>query len=377
MNKEIEREVKPSTFTSKTKRVTLLIALITGGSCFALWADHYGLFKPTPLTPESTIALLPEPQPAPVSAEIIESPPYSGPCSFLDRDLPSNMVVVAAGAYSGRPLNYQIDQSGHQATQFDVGVNSKKPVALILGAYEPSVWNIRWTKNTAIKAIYVTGYHRQVVAGVPPDLPIINSSFKNKSVCGYNYVGSDENSLSWINPKAMSVFGTKVQRVYPSVQGHVFINEPTGASEDSANYSFVTYEQNKPESYFDKNAPLAGKAGLDDAVSKGIIRPLTPSDMALVRAHYEIIAKKSYGNSSVPPIAGRTNTETVAANVPHIFNGYAVLKPFNIPAGLYGGNSASFVVMPGVTYPNGNPGHGIIINLNDYKNVCEGVLCNH
>lgn len=45
----------------------------------------------------------------------------------------------------GRELSFQIDQSGHQATQFDITVNSpEQPVALILGAYEPTVWNIGW-----------------------------------------------------------------------------------------------------------------------------------------------------------------------------------------------------------------------------------------
>ena len=60
-------------------------------------------------------------------------------------------AVFASGGYSGRTLDFQIDQSGHQATQFDVVVNSPtKPAVLMLGAYEPSIWNISWTPKTKI-----------------------------------------------------------------------------------------------------------------------------------------------------------------------------------------------------------------------------------
>lgn len=35
-------------------------------------------------------------------------------CAFKDFKTPDAMVVYAAGAYSGRELPFQIDQSGHQ-----------------------------------------------------------------------------------------------------------------------------------------------------------------------------------------------------------------------------------------------------------------------
>ena len=97
-------------------------------------------------------------------------------CKLEGIDFSDDMVVYAGGAYSGKKIKYQIDQSGHQATQFEVIVNSpNEPVALILGAYEPSIWNIAWTKGTYVEAVVVTGYHRQVVAGLSNDTPILNS----------------------------------------------------------------------------------------------------------------------------------------------------------------------------------------------------------
>src|SRR5688572_18157081 len=43
--------------------------------------------------------------------------------------------------------------------------------------------------------------------------------------------------------------------------------------------------------------------------------------------------------------------------VPHVHQGFVVLSQFTFPAGLYGGNSATFFVPKGVRRPTGNPGH--------------------
>jgi len=65
-------------------------------------------------------------------------------------------VLYVGGGYAGRPLGFNIDDSGHSATRFDVLVNQPgKNVALALGAYEPTVWNIRWTPDTKIVGVYV------------------------------------------------------------------------------------------------------------------------------------------------------------------------------------------------------------------------------
>ncbi|MCV4289686.1 hypothetical protein OH708_17345 [Pseudomonas capsici] len=94
-------------------------------------------------------------------------------CAFKDFKAPDAMVVYAAGAYPGRELPFQIDQSGHQATQFDIAVNSpEQPVALILGAYEPTVWNIGWSQVTKIVAVNVSGYPRQGVAVLDAKVPV-------------------------------------------------------------------------------------------------------------------------------------------------------------------------------------------------------------
>src|SRR5204863_3340851 len=59
-------------------------------------------------------------------------------CGFVEAKLPEDFTLLAAGNYSGRALDFQIDSSGHQATRMDVSLHSPgKAVALMLGAYEP------------------------------------------------------------------------------------------------------------------------------------------------------------------------------------------------------------------------------------------------
>lgn len=56
-----------------------------------------------------------------------------------------------------------------------------------------------------------------------------------------------------------------------------------------------------------------------------------------------------------------------------LHNGYVVLKPMRIPAGLYGAHSATFIVPRGVARPEGNPGHSRILDYNTM--TCSGPIC--
>ena len=54
-------------------------------------------------------------------------------------------------------------------------------------------------------------------------------------------------------------------------------------------------------------------------------------------------------------------------------HGYVVLKPFELPPGLYGAHSATFFVPNGVSRPTGNPGHSAIYDFNTL--TCQGAIC--
>ncbi|MCF6330898.1 MAG: hypothetical protein L3I99_05055 [Sulfurimonas sp.] len=288
-------------------------------------------------------------------------------CKFKKINFPNDMIVYAGGAYSGKKIRYQIDQSGHQATQFNIIVNSpNKSVALLLGAYEPSIWNIAWTKGTYIAAVFVTGYHRQAVAGLSKDTPVINSSQYNKGACQYMYI-ADEN-IKKINPLSNIVYEKNVKMVYYAENGNIVfgeqINEHTKlyASKDSL-----------PDSFINKSSPLAGKAGLEDLVSKGMLRRSISSDINKWTKQKEEAYKKilEAKNEELPPVAN-AKKKTVF-NPQYVHNGYVILKKITIPAGLYGGNLATFFLEKGVPYPDGKLGHSILYDFNTID--CHGVGC--
>jgi hypothetical protein len=289
-----------------------------------------------------------------------ESPPQKPICGFPELKLPPDFSIFAAGAYSGRTISYQIDQSGHEGTQIDVAVNNPdKPVVLMLGAYEPTIWNIGWSKETKILAVLVGGYHRQAVAGLDKGIPLLVSSYDNKGPCGFFYITPD--NLAPLNPLSKRVFGRPVDMVYPATKGKVDVGMPMPAGGTLVRSADIT-----PESFYDKNAPIAGPAGLEDAVRKGLLRKATASD---AEAWAEAVSQNS-PQRDIPPVAGQGVPKPPK---PPIYNGYVVLKPFTYPSGLYGGNSATFLIPKGVPKPVGNPGHSAVYDFNTLK--CQGAVC--
>jgi hypothetical protein len=285
-------------------------------------------------------------------------------CTFTDRGLPLDTIVVAAGGYAGHKVGFQIDQSGHEATQFDVAVHADKPVALLLGAYEPTIWNVGWSKGTRIVAVLATGYHRQAVAGLPKGTPVIVSSYETRGPCEVNYLGG-EGGLDWLNPRARAVFGMPVTRVYArAADGLIDIVE---SARPKAPYE--TSPITAPEMLRDANALLAGDAGLRDAVAKGLLRLAAPEDLIGLREHIGDVRAGAAARrpGEVPPIAGALpgSQPVRAKRAGQAHRVYIVLKPFTFPPGLYGANAATFIVPKGVESPTGNPGHSAVYDLNE------------
>lgn len=290
-----------------------------------------------------------------------------GNCAF-ESNFPKDMIVYAAGAYGGRSTNLQIDESGHQATEFDIVVNSpKKPVSLILAAYEPSIWNVKWTKGTRIEAVYVSGYHRQIVLGIPDETPLINSTYKNKGKCGYFYI--TEKTARDINAKSRRIFDRNVDLVYISKRdgkvrlgGRLPLDAKLYASKDRILSNFI-----------DKTKPLAGQAGLRDLERRGFLKAYSKEDVSKWADLQEKLYKKAHPGQTLPKVVNGDVRKSFAPRV--VLNGYTILKKITIPAGLYGANAATFFLPKGVPFPEGNLGHSTLYDFNTGK--CHGVLCGH
>lgn len=285
--------------------------------------------------------------------------PTPAACAFPGLALPARAKVFAAGAYGGSRQAWQIDDSGHEATRMDVVANQPRaPVVLMLGSYEPTVWNVGWTPGTRILAVLVSGYHRQVVTGLPASVPVLVSSHDNKGPCGYFYVSGER--ARRLNPIARQVFGRAVDMLYVAHGGKVVIGDPL-----PPDVALVTDRKARaPESFRRPDSQLAGPAGLEQAVRDGYLRPATPADVDA----WFIALQASPRHEDVPPIAG-------GAPRPHIsmIRGYVVLKDYTLPPGLYGANSATFFVPRGVPRPRGPLGHSTLYDFNTL--ACTGVAC--
>lgn len=299
--------------------------------------------------------------------ETIEGFP-SEDCTFPDLELPEDFVVYTTGAYDGRPLSYQIDQSNHSATQIDVVANSpSQPVVLMLGAYEPTIWNIQWTEGTNIVAVLASGYHHQAVAGLPEETPVLTSTFDNDGECGYFYLTPEKEKYGILNPLSRKLFGQAVEMIFPiDDSATVVVGEPLEGSPD-----LLSSDDTTVESFFDLTAPLTRRAGIEEALKKGLLREATEEDAeAWVEAQMK--ARESNSEQGIPPIAREEEIQPSELMYENDYNSYVVLGNFTYPAGLYGAHSVVFFIPKGVPTPSGNPGHSTVYDFNTGE--CSG-LC--
>jgi len=325
------------------------------------FSAHASVPAPVPLPaaqPQPVEPVAPAPAPTPVE---IQSPSSNAPtqaqapalaspstdkcdASIAEAGLklPADFRVIAAGGYGGREPPIPIDQSGHNATQMDVVLSSPgKPVALMLGAYEPTIWNLSWTPDTQLIAVYVGGYHTPRIGGLRRDIPLLTSSYETRrsdSGCPMFYLGG-EGSLNSVDDAANRVFGRSVDKTFEvrhGGDGTIFIG---------ANAQMGPKPSSGPADYRDNLVRPAGREGLLQAMQLGQVRLARRDDGELwARA----MAQRK-GQAYDPASAGPPPTPPV--------NLYIVTGPFVYPSGLYGANSVIFLVPPGVPTPRGDPGH--------------------
>lgn len=273
-------------------------------------------------------------------------------CGFPDLRLPPDFAVFLVGAYSGRKLPFQIDQSGNEGTQIDVVVNSPdKPVVLVLAAYDPTIWNIGWSMGTKILAVFASGYHRQAVAGLEKSVLQLNSSYENPGPCGYfYYVKGDKVAPFAKSSITRRVFGKDIEMFFHAENGRVVVGESL-----QPGTQLVTSPEVTPESFYDPNALIAGLIGVEEAVRTGFLRRATEADAdAWVNAFM-------------------FERGILKLSRPFFNDAYVVMKSFTYPAGLYGRNMTIFFIPKGIPQPDGNPGHSTVYDFNTLK--CQGPLC--
>lgn len=301
-------------------------------------------------------------------------------CAFPDTTFANDLVVMGAGALEGRKLDFQIDQrSAREVSQIDVVVNhTSAPVALMLGGSNPTIWNVSWTEETKIAAVFVNGYYRQRVAGLKSSTPLLISTYEDKGPCEmsafkYKTFGGNESFFGVFNYGLITkptearkeqklsqvLFSQPITSIFPvnEKSGSVLIGKPIETGQE-----LVTSPTTTPTSFHNKLEPLAGQAGLEQAVENGVLRRANLDDAA----NWINALKRKYELQNRPP-----------PNIPpDLNNAFVVLKKFTYPGGLYGGHSATFYIPKGVPLPTGNYGHSRVYDLNSISLECTaGSAC--
>ena len=299
-------------------------------------------------------------------------------CGFPGLIIPSNAKVVAAGAYQGRPLGWNIDRSGHQATLIQVAVNSPEaPVILMLAAYEPNVWQIGWTEGTKILAVIASGYHSQFVSGPLPETPLVVGSYDQGSRCPRFTISDKIEDIKRLNNLSQELFGRPLDDIVKAEKGEALIGPKTDDKFYTAralshgDFSLAATPLERETGRLTLSAPaLTGPEALREAMRRGQIRPASSqefSQWAKVRQE----AEKRQALADGIPEHLIPKKEYSSGLIGH--NAYVVTSSeFVLPEGLGGANSATFFIPPGMPAPSGPIGHCRILFLENGRGLGVG-----
>ncbi len=168
--------------------------------------------------------------------------------------------------------------------------------------------------------------------------------------------------MAKINAVSEALFGKGVTAAFNPQNGMVVVGEDIDAKAELVSSNWRT-----AESYIDKNAPLAGKAGLDDLERKGLIRKLNATDVENLKKYFTKVENDGNKTKMVGFGEDRNPSMALGGNI------FLVLKKFQMPAGLFGAHSAIFYIPENVPMPEGQPGHSTVVNLKE--KTCLGHSC--
>ncbi len=143
--------------------------------------------------------------------------------------LPEDFEVYAVGRYSGiKQTSLKLGKSGNITKEVDVIVNKPHaPIVLVLSAYDPVVWKVRYTSESLILAVIVSGYHTQALLGIPKTVPAIFATYEEKDDCGAFYAYQADPSLLDANSEIRRITGKEIKHLVIRPQADVFYVGPS------------------------------------------------------------------------------------------------------------------------------------------------------
>ena len=133
--------------------------------------------------------------------------------------------VLAVGTYKGfKQLDVPIGKFGMMPQQADVVVNSpKKPVVLVLMAYDPTVWNVKYTLDAQIVGVVLAGYHQQALLGIAKSVPKVSAIYDERGPCSYFYAYQPGDKVAAVNQRLKAMIGREITTLVTEAKGETFV----------------------------------------------------------------------------------------------------------------------------------------------------------
>jgi hypothetical protein len=320
------------------------------------------------LQPLPAAALEVKPQPQTVSTKV-QQPQALDSCGIPIDLHTTDFQVLASGTYDG--------VSARSGGEFFVNVEpSSKPIVLLLSGYEMLTWNVQLPLNHQVKAIAITGYHRQRAVVSDPNVPVAIASYDQSSLCYTDGFKFDD--LKKANQVSQKMYRKPISMFYPPTsKGAVTIASIDTISPPAVKNPITIQQVASPP--IDGSEPsklMADTQGIQQAIALGLIRAATERDVEKYLEAYETFAAPSGSILALPPIYGGQKPSNSTQRVLRRNSGYVILKNMRMPEGMGGAHAVTFILPPGVPYPKGELGHSILLNMNDGS--CTGaaqMLC--
>lgn len=269
----------------------------------------------------------------------VETVPAESACARFAAQLPSDYEIYAAGAREGRQLDFFVGRSRDLVAMFDVQVNvPERNVVLVLGSSKSALWAVQSSAATKVVGVWLAGQGKHEVIGVSSEVPVLKSDDSGPACRRFFVSGKNP---SEVNSAVVAALSREPHAQILANDGELMIGEPQVLAESRP--ARPRGDAAPVPAAADPTAPPPGDRGLQQLVQQGKLRPATVAD------YNRWVAKdKPLGSSSAP--SGTYLRRT-----------YLVTGPMTFPAGLHGAHMATFILLPGVPFPHGDPGHSQVL----------------
>ena len=303
----------------------------------------------------------------PIESSGIESAPPSGVTTVAESaercGLPGLAgdfgVVVVSVSEGSTPVDFLIEKTGRAVTKEDVVVGATvKPIVLVLMAEEPVVWNVGQTKNARIAGVLAQGEFRQAIVGLPNATPVATYAAPRGALDCPTFWAEHAQGTDYdrVRSRVRALFGRDVAAfLSQEANGRIVVGEIAGPIEHSRDATFESVA-------LPAHVLPMGQRGLDRLTREGSIRLANEEELDA----WLVGAARRRG----VPLSQYRGRMHWSANEGKV---YTVLRPFDLPGGLFGSNSRAFIIPPGTVMPGGPRSHCIFLQMDGYQ--CYGPGC--